>query len=90
MRHFDADFARRHRAALDGIAEAIGLDYFTVDCAETGNGSLLVFEADNTAIVHDMDPVDTFPYKPRQMRKIFDAFAAMLIGRAAGQQERAA
>jgi hypothetical protein len=90
MRHFDADFARRHRAALDGIAEAIGLDYFTVDCAETGNGSLLVFEADNTAIVHDMDPVDTFPYKPRQMRKIFDAFAAMLIGRAAGQQDRAA
>jgi hypothetical protein len=90
MDDFDADFACRHRAALGGIAAAIGLDYFTLDCAETRNGSLLVFEADNTAIVHDMDPVDTFPYKPPQMRKIFDAFAAMLVGRAAGQQERAA
>jgi hypothetical protein len=90
MRDFDTDFARRHRAALGGIAETIGLDYFTVDCAETGNGSLLVFEADNTAIVHDMDPVDIFPYKPPQMRKLFDAFAAMLVRRAAGQQECAA
>jgi hypothetical protein len=90
MRDFDTGFAHRHRAALRGIAATVGLDYFTVDCAETGNGSLLVFEADNTAIVHDMDPVDTFPYKPPQMRKIFDAFAAMLIHRAAGQQERAA
>ena len=40
--------------------------------------SLLIFEADNTAIVHDMDPPDLFPYKAPQMRKIFDAFAAML------------
>ena len=47
----------------------IGLDYFTVDCAETKNGSLLIFEADNTAIVHDMDPPDIFPYKSPQMRK---------------------
>ena len=61
MRAFDADFARRHRTALSGIAERIGLDYFTVDCAETRSGSLLVFEADNTAIVHDMDPRDLFP-----------------------------
>jgi hypothetical protein len=90
MRDFDVDFARRHRAALDGLAGTIGLDYFTIDCAETGNGSLLVFEADNTAIVHDMDPVDIFPYKPPQMRKIFDAFAAMLARRAAAREERAA
>ncbi len=90
MRDFDVDFARRHRAALDGLAGTIGLDYFTIDCAETGNGSLLVFEADNTAIVHDMDPVDIFPYKPPQMRKIFDAFAAMLARHAAAREERAA
>jgi hypothetical protein len=78
MRSFDIGFARRHATALAGVAERIGLDYFTVDCAETKGGSLLIFEADNTAVVHDMDPPDVFPYKQPQMRKIFHAFAAML------------
>jgi glutathione synthase/RimK-type ligase-like ATP-grasp enzyme len=90
MRAFDEDFARRHARALAGIAARIGLDYFTLDCAETRDGSLLVFEADNTAIVHDMDAVELFPYKQPQMRKVFDAFTAMLDRRAAQQQERAA
>ena len=90
MQTFEAGFARRHRAALSGLAERIGLDYFTVDCGETRNGSLLVFEADNTAIVHDMDPPDIFPYKVPQMRKVFDAFAEMLYHRAGHIRERAA
>jgi glutathione synthase/RimK-type ligase-like ATP-grasp enzyme len=89
MQAFD-DFARRHARALAGIAARIGLDYFTVDCAETADGSLLVFEADNTAIVHDMDPVELFPYKQPQMRKVFDAFITMLDRHAAQQHERAA
>jgi glutathione synthase/RimK-type ligase-like ATP-grasp enzyme len=90
MRTFDIAFARRHATALAGIVDRIGLDYFTVDCAETRNGSLLIFEADNTAIVHDMDPPDIFPYKAPQMRKVFDAFAAMLDRRARHGRERAA
>jgi hypothetical protein len=90
MRGFDDEFARRHEIALAGIAARIGLDYFTVDCAETRDGSLLVFEADNTAVVHDMDPIELFPYKQPQMRKLFDAFIAMLDRRAAEQQECAA
>jgi hypothetical protein len=90
MRTFDIGFACRHQTALAGLANRIGLDYFTVDCAETGSGSLLIFEADNTAIVHDMDPPEVFPYKPPQMRRIFDAFAAMLDRRARHGRERAA
>ena len=70
-------------AALAGMADRIGLDYFTVDCAETRDGALLIFEADNTAVVHNMDPPEVFPYKPPQMRKIFDAFVAMLERRVA-------
>ncbi len=90
MRTFEIGFARRHQAALAAIADRIGLDYFTMDCAEGKSGSLLVFEADNTAIVHDMDPPDLFPYKLPQMRKVFDAFEAMLDRRAKQQRERAA
>jgi hypothetical protein len=40
---------------------------------------LLIFEADNTAVVHNMDSPDIFSYKPAQMKRIFDAFAAMLL-----------
>jgi hypothetical protein len=90
MRTFDINFGRRHRAALAAMAERIGLEYFTVDCAETGDGALLIFEADNTAVVHNMDHADVYPYKPPQMRRIFDAFAAMLVRRARNRQERAA
>jgi hypothetical protein len=90
MRTFDVGFAERHRAALSGLSKRVGLDYFTVDCAETKEGSLLIFEADNTAIVHDMDPPDVFPYKVPQMRKVFDAFAAMLHRRAGRANEAAA
>ena len=90
MRTFDTGFAQRHRAALAGMIDRIGLDYFTVDCAETSDGSLLIFEADNTAIVHNMDPAEIFPYKAPQMRKVFEAFAAMLCRRAARTREKAA
>ena len=48
----------------------------------TRDGGLLVFEADHCAIVHDMDPVNVYPYKPAQMQAIFAAFAAMLKERA--------
>jgi hypothetical protein len=90
MRNFDVGFAFRHRRALAALAERVGLDYFTVDCAENNNDELLIFEADNTAVVHNMDSPELFPYKSPQMHKVFDAFAAMLAGRAREASERAA
>lgn len=90
MQTFDIGFGRRHRSVLAAIAERIGLDYFIIDCAETRDGALLVFEADNTAVVHNMDPPDVFPYKPPQMQKIFTAFASMITRRAATATEQAA
>jgi hypothetical protein len=90
MRTFDVGFGRRHQSALTALAERIGLDYFTIDCAETRDGSLLIFEADNTAVVHNMDLPDVFPYKAPQMRKVFDAFVTMIERRAEERQERAA
>jgi hypothetical protein len=78
MRTFDIGFGRRHQTALAAMAGRLALDYFTIDCAETADGALLIFEADNTAVVHNMDSAAVFPYKGPQMRKVFDAFAAML------------
>jgi hypothetical protein len=90
MLGFDREFGVRHAAALAGIAERIGLDYFSIDCAETRDGRLLVFEADNAAIVHNMDPPATFAYKPPQMRKVFAAFIAMLDKYSRAREARAA
>jgi hypothetical protein len=90
MRTFDSAFAVRHRRALAAMIDRVGLDYFTIDCAENKRGELLIFEADNTAVVHNMDSPELFPYKPPQMRAIFEAFAAMLYRRARDGRERAA
>ena len=82
MQRFDQDFAFRHADALTQMASRIGLDYFAIDCAETCEGTLLIFEADNTAIVHDMDPPSVYPYKSAQMQKIFRAVQVMFYRRA--------
>jgi hypothetical protein len=82
MASFDQDFAGRHAMAFAQLHERIGLDYFAIDCAETRDGRLLLFEADVAMIVHAMDPPELFAYKQPQMRKVFDAFQAMLRRRA--------
>jgi glutathione synthase/RimK-type ligase-like ATP-grasp enzyme len=81
MADFDAAFGRRHAAALEAIDRAAGLDYLVIDCAESHSGALLVFEIDSAAVIHGMDPADTFPYKQNQVRKIVAAFRALLQSR---------
>jgi glutathione synthase/RimK-type ligase-like ATP-grasp enzyme len=83
MSDFDGDFARRHAAPLRALAERTGLDYFAIDCGETKDGALLLFEADVAMIVHAMDPPEKYPYKQPAMRKLFAAFADLLRNRAA-------
>ena len=81
MATFDEDFALRHATAFKGLAEAIGLDYFAIDCAEDRQGRLLIFETDTAMIIHDMDPPDLYPYKEAAMVKLFAAFQALLARR---------
>jgi hypothetical protein len=78
MADFDNDFGFRHAAAFHTIADRTGLEYLPIDCGETPDGRLLVFEAGTAMIVHSMDPPDLFPYKRPQMEKVFTAFHAML------------
>jgi len=82
MAGFDQAFAMRHAAAFVEMTARLGLDYYAIDCAETPEGDLLLFEADVSMIVHALDPVDLYPYKRPQMAKIFEAFAAMLRAKA--------
>jgi glutathione synthase/RimK-type ligase-like ATP-grasp enzyme len=84
MASFDTDFAARHGRALRSIAELTGLDYVGFDCAETGDGRLLIFEIATGMVVHDMDDSKAFPYKIPNMHRVFDAFQGMLRRAAAG------
>ena len=78
---FDDGFARRHHDALAAIAKRLELEYVGIDCGETPEGELLIFEVDSGMTVHAMDPVDVFPYKRPQMQKVFGAFRQMLMDR---------
>jgi len=80
MAQFSTGFGKRHERAFAGIHRRLGLDYVLIDCGELADGRLFVFEADNIMIVHDMDPVEIYPYKKPAMAKIFDAFRDFLIG----------
>lgn len=84
MEDFDDGFAVRHKDAFAELHESFPLDYFGIDCGETIDGKLLIFEVDTGMIVHAMDPKDMFPYKHVAMRKVFDAFQEM-VRKAAGR-----
>lgn len=78
MHDFPKTFAKKHAAAFQAIYERSGLDYIGIDCSETQDGELLIFEIDSCMIVHAIDPVDLFPYKPAYMAELFTAFQRLL------------
>lgn len=80
MLDFDSGFACKHTEAFRAINERVGLDYLGIDCGETADGKLLIFEVDSCMIIHAIDSVDIFPYKQPQMNKVFSAFRRMLQG----------
>jgi glutathione synthase/RimK-type ligase-like ATP-grasp enzyme len=81
MAGFDAGFGARHAAVFAELNARLGLDYFAIDCAETPEGDLLLFEADVSMIIHALDPVDVYPYKRPAMARLFAAFEGMLRAR---------
>lgn len=78
MDRFHQDFSQRHKDCFQTLSDRIGLEYFGIDCAEGPDGNLILFEADNALIVHDMDSPSLFPYKKAHMYRLFDAFDTML------------
>ncbi|MBU6261295.1 MAG: RimK family alpha-L-glutamate ligase, partial [Burkholderiales bacterium] len=76
---FETGFARRHAAALAALDARLGLDYCSVDCAETRDGRLLIFECDTGGVVHAMDPLQDYGYKRPHMQRLFAAFRELLV-----------
>ncbi|MFT7671638.1 MAG: hypothetical protein ACI845_000039 [Gammaproteobacteria bacterium] len=78
MASFKDQFAKRHAYAIRALHEAVGLDYFGIDCSETQDGKLLIFEVGASMNIHSMDSAELYPYKQPQMQSIFNDFLAML------------
>jgi hypothetical protein len=76
---FEQGFGRRHAQTLADIDARLGLDYLSIDCGETPDGRLLVFECDTGGVAHAMDALDKFGYKRRHMLALFAAFRALLL-----------
>jgi glutathione synthase/RimK-type ligase-like ATP-grasp enzyme len=88
MASFDAEFAQQHREALMKVATLTGLDYVGLDCAQTPDGRLVIFEIATAMVVHDMDDTAAFPYKAVRMKRFFDAFCTMVERKAMTHRER--
>jgi glutathione synthase/RimK-type ligase-like ATP-grasp enzyme/Tfp pilus assembly protein PilF len=68
--------------AVEDIGRALDLDYAGIDFTITPRGSLLVFEANATMLVHLEQGDGVFAYKNVHVHKILDAFQAMVVKRA--------
>lgn len=98
MRPEEEAFLADWRSVFDGsrgdaiaeVAHRLDLDFAGIDCAIDAAGNVILFEANPTMLIHLSDsPVD-FPYKHRYVPRIFDAFGAMLVRRAAAHRIEAA
>ena len=78
MASFRDGFAKRHTHAIKALHQIVGLDYFGIDCSETQDGKLLIFEVGASMNIHSMDSAELYPYKRPQMQSIFNHFLAML------------
>lgn len=78
MARFSQEFGLRHALVFAEMAAQLQLEYFAVDCAETPDGELLVFEVDSSMVVHALDPEALYPYKRPAMQALFAAFRRFL------------
>ena len=69
-------FGAAQQAALRSIRDAIGLDYFGIDCALDREGAVVVFEVNASMLVHGRN--QQFPYKTAAVERIKQAFHALL------------
>ncbi|MBS0269668.1 MAG: hypothetical protein JSS54_11895 [Proteobacteria bacterium] len=68
-------------SAVEEAARRLDLDYCGMDCALTGDGRILLFEANACMLIHLDEPAAAFPYKHRYVPIIRDAFSHLVLDR---------
>jgi len=72
----EAVFSPKNCQSLHAIRQAVGLDYFGIDCGLDRDGNLVVFEVNASMLVHQHN--EAFPYKTPFVENIKRAFDGML------------
>jgi glutathione synthase/RimK-type ligase-like ATP-grasp enzyme len=75
-----AVFGEAQYRVLHAIRDAVGLDYFGIDCGLDQQGRVVVFEVNACMLVHAHN--ENFPYKTPAVERIKAAFYQMLKGKA--------
>ena len=75
-------------AALEGIRDALGLDYAGVDFGLRADGELLLFEANATMVIAPPNQDERWAYRRAAVGKILDAVVAMIMARSAAPKGR--
>ncbi|HEY8086127.1 MAG TPA: tetratricopeptide repeat protein [Methylophilaceae bacterium] len=65
-------------ALIEAIGQRLDLDYGGVDFSILPDGSLLLFEANATMLIHPEEDNDALKFKNPYVQKIFDAFSELL------------
>jgi glutathione synthase/RimK-type ligase-like ATP-grasp enzyme len=69
--------------ALEGIRDALGLDYAGIDFGLNAEGDLLLFEANATMVIAVPDNDERWAYRRAAITRILDAVVAMIRQKAA-------
>ena len=72
--------------ALEGIRDALGLDYAGVDFGLASNGDLLLFEANATMVIAVPDADERWAYRRTAINGIIDAVVAMILQKSTAAQ----
>jgi tetratricopeptide (TPR) repeat protein len=68
--------------ALEGVQDALGLDYAGVDFALDGDGNVLLFEANATMVIAKPSDDARWAYRHAAVDKVLEAVTAMITARA--------
>ena len=72
--------------ALEGIRDALGLDYAGVDFGLAPNGDLLLFEANATMVIAVPDADERWAYRRAAIGRVIDAVIAMIMQKSTAAQ----
>lgn len=86
MNNMENSIGYKSMKILNEIGHALSLDYVGLDCSLLSDGQVLIFEVETGMIVHDRDPEDLFPYKKKNIRRIFSAVEEMIDKRIRNSQ----
>ena len=78
-----AALGARAIAALEGIRDALGLDYAGIDFGLGPDGDLLLFEANATMVISPPTSDERWAYRRTAVSTILDAVVAMIMNKSA-------